>query len=351
MPSGVLKHILLFFIPLLCFSQNDSILNQRNFDSIARTKTYNGDLYLLVSQLTENCTTETEKARAIFVWITDNIAYDYRAFNKHKLPKRPKPKKGKNYDFIVAQWKVDYTDRVLRKGKAVCEGYSMLFNCMCDYAGLKTDYVPGYVKSQPNQIGRMGILDHTWNGILLDGKYYFLDATWAAGGCSTDKKGRLDGFFKNFDDFYWLTPVEKFCMDHYPEDKDNRGVAEYPVEKYKNNPYIKKSHIRQINILCPISGLIEAHLGEPVSFTFEYDQNINSIYLNTNTKRLKKVSINNSETEKYLTETSLTIPETAFTKNGNTYQFDYLVNNKNTRYIEVYINLELIMRFNIKITQ
>lgn len=202
MPSGVLKYILLFFIPLLCFSQNDSIANQIKFDSIARTKTYRGDLYVLVSQLTQNCTTETEKARAIFVWITDNIAYDYKAFNKHKLPKRPQPKKGKNYDFIVAQWKVDYTDRVLRKSKAVCEGYSMLFNCMCDYAGLQTDYVPRYIKKTPDEIGRMGTNDHAWNGILLDGKYYFLDVTWAAGGCFTNKKGKLAGFTKRFNDFY-----------------------------------------------------------------------------------------------------------------------------------------------------
>lgn len=344
--------IRIYLLILLAFNLSASAQQNDYFakDSIARTKTYNGDLYLLVSQLTENCSTETEKARAIFVWITDNIAYDYRAFNKRKLPKRPKPKKGKNYDFIIAQWKVDYTDRVLRKGKGVCEGYSMLFNRMCDYAGLKSDYVPGYVKSQPNQIGRMGIRDHAWNGIQLDGKYYFLDATWAAGGCSTDKKGRLNEFFKNFDDFYWLTPVEKFCLDHYPEDKNNPGVAEYPVEKYRNNPYITKSELKYTNVITPSSGIIEAKLGEIICFSFDTSSYIEELHISTNTKRLKTVLVDKNESSKHVdygTEPA-TIP---FTRTGDTYTFQYVLTNKNTRYIEIYLQSQLFLRFNIKITQ
>lgn len=69
-----LYHLLLLFC-VTAFAQ----VPQTDFtqlDSIFRTKKYNGDLPLLVSQLSENCTNQTEKARAIFVWITDNIAYD-----------------------------------------------------------------------------------------------------------------------------------------------------------------------------------------------------------------------------------------------------------------------------------
>lgn len=348
---------LLLFFTFSCFAQPDTTNTntQKNAykvaDSIARTKTYNGDLKLLVSQLTENCTTETEKARAIFVWITDNIAYDYKAFNKKKLPKRPKPKKGKNYSDIVAQWKIDYTDRVLRQGKAVCEGYTMLFKRMCDYAGLQTDMVSGYVKTGPGDVGRMGILDHAWNGIILNGNYYFVDVTWAAGTCSENKKGKLKDFTKKLDDFYWLTPTEKFCTDHYPADKTNPGVSNYPVERYKNNPYIKKNCLSSLTVLYPTSGVVEAHLGETITFTFEYDKDIHSIYLSSNTKRLKVLSLNNNDTEKYLSEESLKTPETLFKRNGNSYQFDYVVNNANTRYIEVYINAEFAMRFNIKIAR
>ncbi|MFY7728623.1 MAG: hypothetical protein ACOVRN_03810, partial [Flavobacterium sp.] len=53
---------LLLFFAFSCFAQPDTTNTntQKNAykvaDSIARTKTYNGDLKLLVSQLTENCT-------------------------------------------------------------------------------------------------------------------------------------------------------------------------------------------------------------------------------------------------------------------------------------------------------
>ncbi|MFP9113372.1 transglutaminase domain-containing protein [Flavobacterium sp. RHBU_3] len=347
-PHHLLYHLLLLFC-VTAFAQAPQT-DFTQLDSISRKKKYNGDLPLLVSQLTESCTTQTEKARAIFVWITDNIAYDCKAFNKHKLPKRPKPKKGKNYNDIVAQWKIDYTNRVLRKGKAVCEGYAMLFKRMCDYAGLQTDYVPGYVKNQPNQIGRMGTNDHAWNGIILDEKYYFLDVTWAAGGCTIDKKGHLDEFFKSFNNFYWLTPTEKFCMDHYPEDKTNPGAAEYPVEKYRDNPYIKKDYIRNTEITLPSKGIVEAKLGSVLTFSFNTDAYFEKISLNTNTKRQKTYTINKDESNKYLeyTEDLTVIP---FSKNDKQYTFQYTVTNPNVRFIEVYLDDEMVMRFNIKVNK
>jgi transglutaminase/protease-like cytokinesis protein 3 len=45
-------------------------------------------------------------------------------------------------------WETKYIDKVLKKKKAVCQGYSMLFKKMCDIAGLKSEIVTGLCKNR-----------------------------------------------------------------------------------------------------------------------------------------------------------------------------------------------------------
>lgn len=330
----LIYHLLLLFC-VTAFAQTPQT-DFTQLDSITRTKKYRGDLPLLVSQLTQNCITQTEKARAIFVWIADNIAYDYKAFNKHKLPKRLKPKKGKNYNDIVAQWKIDYTDRVLRKGKGVCEGYAMLFKRMCDYAGLQTDYVPGYIKKSPREIGRMGTLDHAWNGIILDGKYYYLDVTWAAGYCDKNKKGKLNKFNKYLNNFYWLTPIEKFCMEHYPEDEKSPGVAEYSKERYKNNPFAYGYYLLDTEIISPQSGVIEAHVGDTIHFEIKNKAFAINIQYSTNTDLHPFLTKESRDGNYRAIEESDEKHSLNIKRTGDIYAFDYIVESDRLRTIELY---------------
>lgn len=62
------------------FGQDSNI----QIDNYAKSVRYKGDVSKLVLDLTKNCTTEIQKARAIYVWITDNISYDYKTFNKKR---------------------------------------------------------------------------------------------------------------------------------------------------------------------------------------------------------------------------------------------------------------------------
>ena len=318
-------------------------------DSLARTKKYNGDLRLLVSQLTEGYIDDTHKARAIFAWVTDNIAYDYKAFNKKKHYKMPKCKKGEDCLKIVADWKEDYTNKVLRSGKSVCDGYAWLFKRMCDYAGLQTDFVGGYTKHSPDDVGRMGSLNHAWNGIILDGKYYYLDVTWASGTCSKNRKGKLDGFQKDFDDFYWLTPIEKFSIDHYPKDAESPGVANYPMQKYRDNPFIKKYTIPDITIFEPESGVIQARVGQVIniSFTCAYND-IEDISISDNVYPLKTLTDKHTPANKTL-DYSYEPVYSPFWKIGDVYTIQYTVTNKNLRYIEVYLGYSLLIKFKVKV--
>ena len=93
--------LLLIFNCVTAFSQTATIVRDYIIiDSIAKTVHYKNDLKLLTSNLTNKYTSEFEKARAIFIWITDNIAYDYKFVNKHKKVKQPKCKAGQDCSAI-----------------------------------------------------------------------------------------------------------------------------------------------------------------------------------------------------------------------------------------------------------
>lgn len=309
-------------------------------DSIAGTITYKDDLKLLVYELTKNQGTELLKARAIFIWIADNIAYDYRAYNKNRRIK-PFKCKDKNCTDKYAEWEEKLLKKVLNNKEAVCDGYARLFKKMCDYAGLRTDVVSGYIKNDPSHIGRMGILDHAWNSIIINGKYYFLDVTWAAGGCSEDDEGKLDAFHKNFNDYYWLTPTYKFLRNHYPAADNLPNIMTDSKQNYRNAPYIASQWMDEVNVISPDSGIITACVGDTLRFKIEFNPMLwQNVQINTNVKSNPDFLESQDETkQEYIN----------FTQNNYVYEFKYIVDDKRLRYIDVLFDYRRYLRFNVKI--
>jgi len=58
-------------------------------DSFSRTIRYKHDLNRLTKELTDPYAEQLLKARAIFIWITDNIEYDYKFINNGRKVKIP----------------------------------------------------------------------------------------------------------------------------------------------------------------------------------------------------------------------------------------------------------------------
>lgn len=59
-------------------------------------------------------------------------------------------------------------------GKCVCEGYARAFDYLAQKAGIDAVCIPGYAYTDEKPEGE----GHMWNGVLLDGKLYAVDATW-----------------------------------------------------------------------------------------------------------------------------------------------------------------------------
>ena len=360
-----LKSLILFttlLFPFFLYSQQDkNIFDFSMVDSIARTVKYKKDIYLLTKELTNPYSDQLYKVRAIFVWITDNISYNYKYYNKYynkgKEPKTPKCKTGMNCEQLLIDWENNYVRKVLKKKKGVCDGYSKLFKKMCDIAGIKSEIVSGYTKTKLNQIGNTGSVNHSWNVVWIDSAYYLLDATWAAGSCIEDgNTGELLDFKKDFDNYYWFTPFNDFARNHYPQNGKWVFEPNYTKEKFAANPYYAPYTLSQLKLLTPLSGIINAKKGDTIHFAFDYKDYIGYLQVNSNvfknpeiwkwekiSKRRKiwKEDTTALKKQKYI----------SFKKNGNRYEFDYIVTDNSLYYLDILFDYDRVMRFKVNIVK
>ena len=198
----------------------------------------------VANMLTQDLKTEHEKFRTIFRWITDNIEYNKTAQN------------------------VADADKVVRKNKAVCQGFSNLLKEMCNVINIPCESITGFTKTEIADINRpLKKTDHAWNCVKLYDKWYLVDVTWA-----TSKFNVITHkFMKEFDEYYYLTPPEKFILDHYPKEKKYQFLAK-PIKKsvfVKAPVYYTDYFHMQLNNVSPSKGAFKWKLEKPIRIEVE----------------------------------------------------------------------------------
>jgi len=350
-------HFILFLsvISTAGISQNKfEHLDFSDVDLHARSLQYDGDLIALTKSLTTAYSEDIYKARSIFIWITENMKYDYRLFNSDKGIALPDCEDVLDCTGIIKEWENKYLKKILKSKKAICDGYARLFKRMCDIAGVECEMVNGYARTESWQVGASFNVNHAWNAVRLDSTWYFLDATWAAGGCTKDPEtGLLDGFVKNYDNYYWLTPPEKLNRNHYPEKGKWAFENNFTREKFVNNPYYHGSVLEQINLLEPNTGFIQACYGDTIHFKFTYEGEIDKLQINSNTHSSPFIY---EETivkgKRKLVIDSMALKKQRYilpARNGNLYEFDYVVNSESLYYIDVLFDHWKVMRFRVRV--
>jgi hypothetical protein len=321
-------------LPLSGFSQNSTI-NFQPVDDFARTVKDNGNISELTNTLTSRYADSIYKLRAIFIWIADNIEYDYKMYNsgsdewKHFECYGTKVSCGQ----ARIEWENKLLQHVLDKKKAVCSGYAGLFKTMCTIAGFQNEMVDGYVKKTPFQIGLVLNVSHTWNVVKLAGVNYYFDVTWAAGGCKQDEEsGKLLNFTKHYQDYYWQTAKHKFIRNHFP--KDEKWIAEtgFTKQQFFDAPFFYPNELtKNIESNAPDSGVIKSRIGDTLHFSFKFTKPVKNIQVNTNNyKNVEILLINKSAWEQ------------------NIYQFDYVVKENSLHYIEILFDSKNSIRYKVK---
>jgi len=165
-----------------------------NADEVAHTAALVsfGNLHELSAHLAERCDNEFELVRSIFAWIAGNISYNPQDYSLQ----------------------LQKAQQVWSNRQAVCEGYSNLFNAMCRSIGIESRMIKGYVRD--GQDRPLDFPNHAWNSVLIDGKWYLLDVTWAS--LSLPDKGTLDLKRKQQLNHFFLVDPHKMILTHLPED-------------------------------------------------------------------------------------------------------------------------------------
>ncbi len=153
--------------------------------------------------LTKDLKKEDEKVRAIYIWITHNIQYDMAQISTP----------------ITYTEETDIAEEALKNRKGVCEHYAQLFTRMCSAIGIPSYVIPGYTRQTDG--AKIDPLNHAWNGVVVNNKYYLVDATWDAGYFN---KG---GYVHEFQGDFFLIEPEEFLKTHMPFD---------PIWQFLNNP-------------------------------------------------------------------------------------------------------------------
>ena len=196
--------------------------------------------------ISRDFTSEEEKVRAIYTWIVQNIAYDpneYKKFDYRFSNYRERNKKEE-----ITRNKI--INRTLQKGIAVCEGYSFLFERLCELQGISNYLVRGDTKTTLEGIGSEFDSNHMWNVAVIDGKAYLFDPTWGAG--KYNQK-----FIKEPSYYYYKTPPKQFIKTHYPDIFEDAFISEsISRQDFSNMPLIIDRELLISDIETPTKGII-----------------------------------------------------------------------------------------------
>lgn len=192
------------------FAQVDKIALQIPDSLINSTK-------VISDYINSNFTNQTDKSRAIFIWITNNIQYDIDnmfAINFYQ-----------NVNEII--------DRVLKTKKGICMHYAELYNSIANQVGIKSYVISGYTK----QNGFVDYIPHAWCASFIDSIWCFIDPTWGSGYIQNSK------FVKKTNNYFFKTKPEQIIESHMPFDPLWQFLN-YPVtnqEFYENKSGINKN--------------------------------------------------------------------------------------------------------------
>ncbi|MAZ71857.1 MAG: hypothetical protein CMC70_01800 [Flavobacteriaceae bacterium] len=215
------------------------------------------DVTELSNLITRDFKTEEEKVRAIYGWIIHNVAYnpnEYDVFN-YKF----KDFRDRNAKEEITRIKI--IQRTLQNGVAVCEGYAMLFEKLCELQGIQNYLVRGDAKTNFKDIGRPFQRIHMWNVVYIDGKPFLFDATWGA--------GKYNQKFIKEPSYYWYkTNPKHFIKSHYP-DMEEDALLEFKLGKevFSSLPLVIKKDLLLDEVKKPENGTISAiENGKEITF-------------------------------------------------------------------------------------
>ncbi len=165
----------------------------------------------VANSITQGCTTDYDKAKAIYRWLCRNIAYD-------------------------TSYSIYYADDCWDNKKGVCQAYCDLFAHIGKCVGLESQIISG--RTRKDDTKSFDDIGHAWLFVIVDKAQHqgiLIDPTWGAGGVN-------DGVFKRSnDDMSWFdVRPEWMIFTHLPDDEMYQFLdTAISPEQFLNLPELK----------------------------------------------------------------------------------------------------------------
>lgn len=179
----------------------------------AASKEAEQSVQTLAAYLTRGAKNDREKARAIFTWIIENLAYDW--------------------DMVAKTGKDEGRPEVVLKTKlAACLGHTTLFDALARSAGLKTAIIAGRTRdldldplfARATVKGSNGVYypTHAWNTVQIDGKWCLVDVTHCNG--RGKKNDKIEMSWPSHDSLFLVPPTD-LIYTYFPDNAQSQFLA------------------------------------------------------------------------------------------------------------------------------
>ncbi len=217
----------------------------------------------IANQINKDFTSDINKVRAIYTWLTANISYDVQALynGDSRINFTYTDKEDLRRKLAAVN---DHTvSSTLRNKKAVCEGYAQTFKRISENIGIPCLFIDGYSKTEINDIGKNPSQgNHAWNAVRINNKWHLIDATWGAGYMNGGK------WIKKFNDYYFFTDPDEFILSHLPSEADfSFSKKKLSKKEFYNSPVYGRSFFKhKLQLISPVKGKILTASNSNISF-------------------------------------------------------------------------------------
>lgn len=287
----------------------------------------------LSRRLTAGYTSDLEKTRSIFRWITENIAYRTKASTRKNHPGMIMDDKDTG---VLKPLDERVAETVFENRQALCDGYARLFKTLCDFSGIRSEVIYGYARTETFKRIQRFRSNHSWNAVYIDSSWYLLDVTWASGYVDS----RSDEFVRYLDEQYFLTTPEVFIREHYPDDLSWTLMQDPPLmPEFRYSPFRQRAFVKyQIAQYSPATGILQAKIGDTLQFQL----------VSADRKADAGISANPFlDQSLYSSSTSALIKP--LSNRGNLVQYRYIVISPSVQWIYLLYNDDLVLRYRVHI--
>lgn len=173
------------------------------------------DTQALSSKIKEDFSDQAHQLRAAYTWVIHNIAYEPEEYLKFLFQYRILEERNEK----LASTREAIINRTITEKKAVCEGYALTLERICEELGINAYVVRGDVKRDVTDIGRAFDKNHMWIIAIVNQKPVIMDPTWGAG-------KYVDRFYREPSYAFYDVQPDHFLKTHYPEVFDDAYVTQ-----------------------------------------------------------------------------------------------------------------------------